>query len=432
MSTDHDFDQIARAWLDLMPGEVPDRVLAAVREEIDHIPQVRRPHLAGSWRFPQMTRRAVVGAVCAMVAIAIAAVALSPRSTLDAGHASASSGSLPPDTVSPSAVGPGGPIGPELQHRWMGAHSSLVDARAGTSLSISDTTFALSQANVIDHPILVADVTQTGPGQLRLTTRDSGGPCAATAIGSYTWRLSDSGRVLNVVSADDPCTERSDALLGTWWLMGCKAADDNCLGPLDAATYSSQSLNLQQHGSAWQPEFGALTYSVPTGWANDADWPDRFGLTPQAAYESWTPEGGTSSGISVRLAVAAPMKDAKPCSGQAAGGGRDRGSIVAAMQAIPGLVVGAPSSITLDGRPGTVVDLAVDDATLRPCNGGARVVEFLVGSSGGQTLASGSRARLILLEDASGTIAITLAAPASEFAGLVSSGMRIVESMQVR
>src|SRR4029078_4532264 len=77
------------------------------------------------------------------------------------------------------------------------------------------------------------------------------------------------------------CRQRADALAGTWWRMECPTVEDNCLGPVDAGTYKSQF--IAQHvaqGGEWEAVCGALTYTVPDGWANASDWPESFELVP--------------------------------------------------------------------------------------------------------------------------------------------------------
>ena len=42
MTTERDFDRLARAWLELAPDEAPDRVIAAVLQAAETTPQMRR------------------------------------------------------------------------------------------------------------------------------------------------------------------------------------------------------------------------------------------------------------------------------------------------------------------------------------------------------------------------------------------------------
>ena len=43
MSTERDFDRIARAWLDVGPNEAPDRAIATILDAVGTTAQNRRP-----------------------------------------------------------------------------------------------------------------------------------------------------------------------------------------------------------------------------------------------------------------------------------------------------------------------------------------------------------------------------------------------------
>lgn len=429
MTATRDPDRILLAWLDLMPDELPDRSYAAVLDEIDHTPQVRRARLAGQWRFPVMPRLILAGAAVAL-AVVVGAIALVPRSS--SGVAGSPLPTAVPSTSAAAASGAAAAVPPDLRHRWMGGTNTLVAPGAGSSITFGATSLALAQSNSNESVSLTADASAVGPGRLRLTTAGRSGHCDAGSAGIYDWLLSPSGRILNLVAIDDPCADRSGAVAGTWWLVGCKDSNDNCLGSLDAATYASQFINFDQGGTSWRPVFGALTYAVPNGWANDADWPTRVGLSPQAAFDQWTQEGGTPSGIDVLADVSAVSAD-KPCaSTPAAGVARTPSAIVDTIRGIPGLVLSSETSITIDGREGRQVDLAVDDATLRPCASGERVVEYLYAGGEGQAMAPGERVRLIVLAGTPTPLAVAIIAPAADFDDLVPTAVRIAKTMQFK
>ena len=74
MTETRDFDTIARAWLDLMPDEAPDRVIDSVLQATAQLPQVRAPLRRHAWN----TRlRWVTGfAAAALLIVVGAAIAL--------------------------------------------------------------------------------------------------------------------------------------------------------------------------------------------------------------------------------------------------------------------------------------------------------------------------------------------------------------------
>jgi hypothetical protein len=434
MTATRDPDRILRAWLDVMPDDAPDRLYRAVLDEIDFTPQVRRPWAAGRWRVPTMPRIFLAGAAVAL-AIVVGAIVLAPRPSPNVGVSTTPS---PSDSAAASATpaasdgAAAADVPAGLRHRWMGASNGLVTVGAGSSIVLTSSNLALTQSNSNETAVLTAGAGAEPSGRLRLSTEGPAGVCAPGTVGLYEWSLSPSGRVLNINTADDPCPERTRAIVGTWWLSSCKDVNDDCLGPMDAGTYASQFINFREQGPKWQPRFGSVTYAVPDGWANDADWPASLGLSPQSAYDEWTREGGTPRGLNVLANVAADATD-RPCAGTPASGvANTSDAILAALRTVPGLVPSDSAPITVDGHAGAWVDLAVDDATLRPCDGGERIVEYLVSSGEGQALRPGERARVVVLAGVPTPLAIVIQAPAADFDALVPPAMRIVKSMQFK
>jgi len=76
MTRTRDFDGLARAWLELMPDEAPDRVVADVLKAVDSTPQVRRPVGAPFRRSFQMNRSSLVAAAAAALIVAYLGLSL--------------------------------------------------------------------------------------------------------------------------------------------------------------------------------------------------------------------------------------------------------------------------------------------------------------------------------------------------------------------
>ena len=79
MTSERDFDRLARAWLDLGPNEAPDRVIATVLQAAETTPQVRRPI---RWPFRkdfQMTRLPILATVMATLVVVIGGLQLIKR-----------------------------------------------------------------------------------------------------------------------------------------------------------------------------------------------------------------------------------------------------------------------------------------------------------------------------------------------------------------
>ncbi len=71
MTDERNFDRLARAWLDLMPDEAPDRTIAAVLQAVETAPQARPPFRWLTRRFPNMNRLSMVAALAAATVLAV-------------------------------------------------------------------------------------------------------------------------------------------------------------------------------------------------------------------------------------------------------------------------------------------------------------------------------------------------------------------------
>jgi hypothetical protein len=76
MTRTRDFDRLARAWLELMPDEAPDRVIADVLQAVDSTPQMRRPIGAPFRRSFQMNRFSFIAAAAALVIVGLVGLSL--------------------------------------------------------------------------------------------------------------------------------------------------------------------------------------------------------------------------------------------------------------------------------------------------------------------------------------------------------------------
>ena len=111
MNAPRDPDRRIHAWLELMPDEAPDRVIAAVDQAVERMPQVRQPFGLALWRPANMNN---VKYAAAAVAIAIIGVV---GLSLGGGKAAPTTGaSAPPSAgTSPIAVVPPSPSKLPLQ-----------------------------------------------------------------------------------------------------------------------------------------------------------------------------------------------------------------------------------------------------------------------------------------------------------------------------
>lgn len=316
-----------------------------------------------------------------------------------------------------------------IQHVWLGGNNSFLSAGTGAALVVGSGSIAITAANDVRVPVLTATMASLAADQFQVVGSGASARCDQGQTGVYRWSLSPSGRALTFQAVSDPCTPRLAALSATWLLVACQEPTNNCLGPIDAGTYVSQFVNFQRPSTGWTPNLGAITYTVPDGWANTGDWPDHFELVPMASFGQATGPDGPDHLIDIAADVRAESA-ATPCSGKPAPVGTTPAEIIAYLRTIPGLVVGPASSITIDGRTGRSVDLTVNPAKLRPC-GSDQVVEYLVGPNGASGLFSNSTTRLVLIPLGSSTVSIEIMAPTSDFDGFAASAMPIVTSLKL-
>ena len=144
MTTNRDFDRIARAWLDLMPDEAPDRVIAAVLKAAEATPQVRRPIGRAFWRFPYMNRFTLGLAAAATIIVVVAAgvVILKPTSNVGV-----------PGTVAPTPTVPPAPTPFAIKHGepWL-LYEWLKDNTGTTALFLARPDGSDAHAIVTDVP----------------------------------------------------------------------------------------------------------------------------------------------------------------------------------------------------------------------------------------------------------------------------------------
>jgi hypothetical protein len=283
----------------------------------------------------------------------------------------------------------------EIVGRWMSGPRSAWSPTIGTSLLLETDRLVLSPPHEDQTTLLAGDLSATGPDVLEVGGSDGLG--CRESVGRYTWELSESGRVLTIGLDDDSCAERSTTVPGTYWRMACVEEGDNCLGALDDGTYSSQFVTpLDPPGADWAPRFGAVTYTVPEGWANFSDWPHWFGLTTADSFAGTTPDSPIPDHELDIIARAGAVTVNGRCDDVNDPEVTTVEEMVARLRELPGLVVGDALPATVAGIEGISLDLSVDSATLQPC-GSERVIPFATNGDSSFSVGDGSRSRLYLL-----------------------------------
>jgi hypothetical protein len=444
MTRTRSFDQLARAWLDQMPSEVPDRVIDTVLQAIETTPQVRPPLGLAVRRFPTMNRFTVLAAATlGVVIVAGGAFLLSRPTTSQVGGPSATPASPALASAGPSL---GAALPNSLDGDWLGGpRSSIGLTTSGARLVVAAGSIAIvSPDNQI--AVFLASDASIVRGQLRLGGTSARGGCDARDVGTYDWSLSPSGETLTVTISSDACAARAGAVAGTWSRVDCLRLSDECLGLLDPGTYGAQffAASLPPGESLWLATYARLQFTVPDGWANDADWPGDFSLTTTADYRATTISTPDPAARIELIPDVKPESQAQPCSGVPQPGiATTPAAVIAWLRTLPKLQVGASQSISIDGHDALAVDLALPNGPAKPCATDP-VLEFLVsagwptagGTSGQQGFAilQGWRERLILLDPGAGNLlAIVIETEdGSRFDAFAQAAMPIVQSFRFK
>jgi hypothetical protein len=345
---------------------------------------------------------------------------------------------------SPSPTGSAPDVVPgALRAPWVGAPRSLTDvpSASGTLLTFTDSTLAMTHLGPEQEPAqFLTSASGTADGSLRLTIS---GRCEGGAVGDYTWSLSIGGGRLTITAVSDPCAARRAAVTGDWFKVGCKNPQALCLGDLESGTYASQ--NLAPHlkpGETWSPTYGAITYTVPDGWANATDWVGSFSLVPSSDYTLYS-EDGPPKGRTHEIALyARPV--AKDQNGECSG--VERTDIPRTVAGLIGFVDGLqsvsanpPEPITIDGRHGRWIDVRIAPGWTGTCPGETVPIVQLFRDSGAPSmwdlgLRGDARMRLIVLDVEQGDVVLiaVVSDDPDRFDNLAAQSMSIIESFHFK
>jgi hypothetical protein len=447
MTRERDFDHLARAWLELGPDEAPDRVVAAVLQAAETTPQVRRRLARPTWRSFHMNRLPVAAGAAAVLTVLIGGALLQNRPPDATGVGVSQTPS--PTAVASASTAPSAAltttVPSELQSMWVGPPRSvsglLPSHRYRFELTKDGLDFPYDNLQIEGQ--LPAAVVVDG-NVLQLTSTGVPGECKVGDVGRYSWTLSPGGTRLSVTLIADACAVRSSALSGDWQKVGCKNIDDACFGDLvDAGTYPSQYFTPRlAPGGSWNPQWGALTYTVPAGWANSADWPNSFVLTPSDAYALEGPSGqadGSYREVEAYRLPYAISQDAA-CSDQAVPGvTASVDGLIGYIRGLKSVVTTTPASTTIDGHAAKWIDVRIAPSWTKTCPdmpNGAPVAALLgsgesSGDHNGIGIGGDERVRLVFI-DVGGQVALVVvdSSDPARFDDLVSQAMPIVQSFK--
>jgi hypothetical protein len=436
MTGERDFDRLAQAWLELGPDEAPDRVVAAVLQAAQTTPQARRPIRWPLLRNDKMTRLPVLATVAATIVIVVGGLLLISRPN-DRGVGA------PSASPSPSASPAAAPLNLALRStRWMGSERTVpgILPKAGTVINFTaDNQFFITQSNENPSHFLNSVASSVGDGQFQLETTGPGGSCSSGDIGRYAWSVNPSARILTISANGDDCATRLGALPGTWWLEACKNDQTNCLGDVDAGTYKSQYFTPRLDAgtaASWVPDFGALSYTVPDGWANSVDFPERFSLTPSADFALEGKVGDAAHKIELHWQYAASAQNAACKSAELTSVPRTVNGLVEWIRGLASLEAGTPSAITVDGHPGQWLDVRVAPSWTTLCPNATQPIAVILTEAGSSPAADtyaiglNDRVRLVFLDLGGGDLLTVeiITSDAARFNDLVAQAMPIITS----
>jgi hypothetical protein len=367
MNGRRDIERTLDLWLVDGPSAMPDRLFDAVLDRVERTPQRRLARL--TLRLTEMNPRirlytfAAAGLVVALVGLYLFRGFTGPNVGASPSPAASPTPEATLDASVPAA----------LAGNWVARPRGIegFEPDAGVELTFENGSIvSFAQANLSGIRRLRSELASVGPDRFTVVTRDAF-ECASGDSGTYSWNVSSSAQTLTITAEVDACEARLAAMPGTFWRSDCPTPDDNCLGPVDAGSYSSLFFDpFLAPGGSWSARYGALTYTVPDNWVNLEDWPGSYAL------EAGGP-GPTPAVYIIHDVVLSTRAD--PC---VAAQDPDVGATAEALAnglARPGLQATAPVPVTIGGLSGYRVDVALDPAYTTPCpfSGGQPHIELL-------------------------------------------------------
>jgi hypothetical protein len=230
MTADRDPDRITRAWLEQMPSEMPDRVLAGVLQAVETTPQVRLPLVQAIRRSPFMTRLTLYGGVAAVALVAAVGTA-----ALLGGNRPSAGGPSPSPTVAPTVsptTPPSAALPAALRGPWAAVAPTGGELPPGHTIRLVPTPDGRTVAFDIGSASLLASVVQSvDDGGITLRLVADGNGCVAGDLGVYGWAMDALGLHLTMTLVSDPCAERATAVVRPWVrALDAQAALDTASG----------------------------------------------------------------------------------------------------------------------------------------------------------------------------------------------------------
>jgi hypothetical protein len=345
-----------------------------------------------------------------------------------------------PPTPRPSSTLGAGPLPAALLHAWARPVPTGAENWSSGDLDISDGQMTFS---ALDGPVSSGSIQVTGADSFAVTNTVEMSSCAAADSGTYRWLLEGKDTVLTLTPIDaDACTTRQDALAGRWVRADFPPGLGSTMPP-----GIHESTVFDPFGE--RSRSGALSYTVPQGWASMDDSVATFVIGRVVDGAS-----GGQHPPTMMIAVLAQPRMANDVAGQACGPlgpqpgvGTSVDALAAEIRDRPGVVSTKPEEVSIGGYRGRLLDLEIapgwKGGCVAPSEGVITSVPILVTASsspaGGAVTAIGPDhpVRILLLDlGDSRSLAIVVfelePSSRSQWQELVAEAMPVIESFEFR
>ncbi len=345
------------------------------------------------------------------------------------------------------------PIPEAFWHHWyaMPVQVGRIGEAAPLRIGLRDSIFPGDANFSVDwtgptSASLQSVVSDVGDSTWSFQATPIGRDCDLRDSGTYRVSLSPGATKLTLTLVNDACAARVQILPGTWAGSTCSIqargiADDDCLGELEAGAHMTNYFipRLPAGMPSWDGNPGAITYTVPDGWANEEDWPVRYVLTPAASYASGrTFDQGGIDAVSLWARHAPATFDASCQAVPKPGTGGSIRGVESAFRDDPALSIGSPHAFSIDGHQAEWLDVAIAQGYRAPCHRADGIVAPLIASTGadpyGFTGLGGTqpdRARVVLIDLGGETMYVVIeSAQPAERETFADLALPIVESFR--
>jgi hypothetical protein len=405
MTSDRDIERVLDRWFAEGPTHLPDHLFDVVVGRIDRVQQRRLARLQ-TRLFPRNFNLRYAAAAAMVVVLIAAGLGLAVLIRAP-GVAAGPSASPSSSAAAPAVIGP-----TALQSTWssMGtrehpyAHTTYF-ARADIVIGPTSLTIPAVSTD------LLSSVSFVGPDTFEVTVVSGPGQyswkCQLGDVGSYSFSLSSGGSAMTLTPVRDACPGRAAVLTGDWVRTEVgRLAPGRHVSPL-----------FRPFGGST----GQVSYTVPAGWADQYECESCFqiGRASDPAYPS----------IVLFTSALIPDTVAQNCHGTSNTIGSSVGAIANWLTTIPGLVATTPTTTTIGGFSGVMVDLSIAPGWANPCEPGQLVHTF---SDPTLLITDSGHARYILLDlDGGRTLLIDVEGQDSaSFDAFIRDAMPIIDSFE--